>query len=192
MVYTKRDCSVSMEKANWYSLITAGPIVILLGLVYIGIWGYEKPLTEIATLLNQPARLLVANLILIGLLGLGMVLHELIHGVSWMLAGKKCWSAIQFGFQLRTLTPYVHCREPLPIGVYRFGTLMPGMLTGLVPMLVGVFVGNVWIALLGGFFIVAAGGDLLILLLIRNVASTHLIEDHPTRAGCYVLEPAGE
>jgi hypothetical protein len=56
-------------------------------------------------------------------------------------------------------------------------------------MLVGVSMGNIWIASIGGLFVLAAGGDLLILLLVRNVGATCLVEDHPIRAGCYVLEP---
>jgi hypothetical protein len=35
----------------------------------------------------------------------------------------------------------------------------------------------------------AAGGDWLILWLIRKLKAGRLVEDHPTNAGCYVLEP---
>ena len=35
----------------------------------------------------------------------------------------------------------------------------------------------------------AAGGDWLILWLIRNVKAGSQVEDHPTNAGCYVIEP---
>lgn len=34
----------------------------------------------------------------------------------------------------------------------------------------------------------SAGGDWLILWLIRNVKAGSLVEDHPSKAGCYVLE----
>jgi hypothetical protein len=51
--------------------------------------------------------------------------------------------------------------------------------------------GNLWLVLLGGLFILAAGGDFLILWSIRGVDKDALVEDHPTRAGCYVLQPSG-
>ena len=35
----------------------------------------------------------------------------------------------------------------------------------------------------------AAGGDWLVLWLLRGVSPGAFVEDHPTRAGCYVLEP---
>jgi len=34
-----------------------------------------------------------------------------------------------------------------------------------------------------------AGGDFLILWLTRHVKAGMQVEDHPTNAGCYVLEP---
>jgi hypothetical protein len=34
----------------------------------------------------------------------------------------------------------------------------------------------------------AAGGDWLVLWLIHNLRSGQWVEDHPTQAGCYVIE----
>jgi len=59
---------------------------------------------------------------------------------------------------------------------------------GLLPSLVGIVTGNAPIMLFGLFFTFAAGGDALVLWLIRKVDPNALVEDHPTNAGCYVLE----
>lgn len=189
MTYTKRDYSISMLQANWQSVLITLPVVILLGLVYLWVWGIERPLSEVSAILSSPGRLVVNELIFLGVLVVGIVTHEAIHAVCWVWGSKKSWQTVQLGFQWRTLTPYAHCREPLTVGVYRMGTLMPGVLTGLFPWLIGLFSGNPWFALMGLLFVTAAGGDLLILWLIRGVAPDRLIEDHPSRAGCYVLEP---
>jgi hypothetical protein len=188
----RRDYSVSMLAANFYSLLTAGPILVLMALLYAWVWGLEKPLAQVAAALDQMyssmTNVLVYVLVFLVIFSLGVVVHEFIHGLAWKLAGKRDWKAIQFGFQWSTLTPYAHVREPLPVEAYRLGTLMPCLITGVLPALVGLLAGHVGLLLLGLLFILAAGGDLTILVLIRKVPGGSLVEDHPTRAGCRVLE----
>ena len=38
------------------------------------------------------------------------------------------------------------------------------------------------------FFLFTAGGDIVVLWLIRDVGAGKLVQDHPTRAGCRVLD----
>ena len=64
---------------------------------------------------------------------------------------------------------------------------MPGLLLGIVPMVVGVVIGSGWLLFFGAISTLAAGGDMLILWLLRGVPGHRLVEDHPTNAGCFVL-----
>ena len=187
--FTRRDYSISMAKANIYSILIAIPMLILLIALYSVLWGAEQTFTQFTSVFRNPARLAITDLIFLMMFAGGVVVHELTHAVTWVLASKKSWSAVRFGFQLSTFTPYSHCTEPMPIGAYRLGTLMPGLLTGLLPALAGTFFGSGWIAFMGGVFLLTAGGDFLILLLLRKVVSGAVVEDHPSRAGCFVLEP---
>jgi hypothetical protein len=186
-VYDRQDYSMPMGKANWYALLILVPIMVGLSALYVAIWDYQKPVNEFIALMGKPARLLMADVLLIGILIVGTAAHEFIHALTWWLVGRKPWSAIKFGFQWRTLTPYMHLQEPLPVKVYRIGTWMPGFWTGIVPAAYGLVSGNVWITLLGGIFTCAAGGDALVLWSLRDVDKTALVEDHPTQAGCYIL-----
>jgi len=188
----KQDYSMSMAKANLYTLLIMVPILIVLSLVYTALWGFHKPVDEFASLFDGPWRLVAAYGVLIGILIVGIVVHELIHGIAWVLAARKPWSAVKFGFQWRTFSPYTHLHEPLQAGAYRIGTWMPGFITGFLPAFYGILFGNSWLVMLGGLFICAAGGDLLILWSLRGVDKNALVEDHPTRAGCYVLQPAAD
>ena len=72
--------------------------------------------------------------------------------------------------------------------VYRWAVAMPGLVLGLFPSLVGIATGNGWVLLFGLFFFFAAAGDALILWLLRGVGGNELVEDHPERAVCYVIE----
>lgn len=170
-----------MDKANVYSLVFALPIAGLMLVAYLLRWGSEGIITGFNALFSN-------FLIFLVIFFVGILLHELIHGLSWMLFGRKSFRSIKFGFQLKTLTPYAHCTEPMKVNPYRIGAAMPGILLGLIPALAGVLGGSGWLLAFGVLFITAAGGDFLILWLIRDVASDQLVEDHPTRAGCYVID----
>ncbi|MEW6083642.1 MAG: DUF3267 domain-containing protein [Chloroflexota bacterium] len=181
----KTDLSMPMEKAGVYSLLFAVPIAMALALVYIYRWGT----TRFAAGFDD----LFANFfIFLIVFFLGIVVHELIHGFTWMLFGRLPFSAIKFGFQARTFTPYAHCLVPLKVNPYRIGAAMPCILLGLLPAIASLLNGNGLLLAFGLLFTTAAGGDLLILWLIRKVESDKLVEDHPTNAGCYVIESGTE
>jgi len=172
----KRDVSVSMEQANIYGIAFALPAAILQVAGFSLVYGIQA----FAPTWN------LAFLVLAVLLGI--FLHELIHGLAWMFFGKKPRSAIQFGFMWKTFSPYAHCTEPLGVGAYRLGTFMPGLLLGILPFVIAMLTGSgdlIWFSL---FHTSAACGDWLILWLLRSVPADALVEDHPTRAGCYVIE----
>ena len=118
----------------------------------------------------------------------GIVLHELIHGLSWMIGGKLSLIQMKFGFQVKSLTPYAHCTVPIPKSSYVFGTLMPSVILGFLPFFVSLANGNGWIFIFSVLFTFAAVGDFLIVWLIRSVEWDQLVEDHPENAGCYVYE----
>jgi hypothetical protein len=40
----------------------------------------------------------------------------------------------------------------------------------------------------GLLYTTAAGGDFLVLWILRNIKPNTLVEDHPTNAGCYIIE----
>jgi hypothetical protein len=178
----KQDVSVTMLQANIYSLAIAVPLVVGMGFIYSLRWGIISLLRGVDGLLGN---FLIFLTVFLG----GIVVHELIHGLTWMLFGRKPFSAVRFGFQLKTLTPYAHVREPLPVNAYRLGAFAPGAVLGILPFLVAVITGSGWLLAFGLLFTFAAGGDFLILWLLRNVARDRWVEDHPTNAGCYVLPP---
>ena len=121
---------------------------------------------------------------------IGIVVHEVLHGVTWALAGRRPLSSIRFGFNVATLTPYAHFTEPLPATPYRLGAAMPGLLLGILPVLIALATGNGWLAGFGTLFLVAAAGDILILWMLRDVPASSTIQDHPSKPGCIVYDAA--
>jgi hypothetical protein len=176
MTEQKRDLSVSLERANTIVLFISIPVAVLQFAIYLLVRDVEglKPTWSTA--------------ILISAVLLGIVLHELIHGISWVLFGRKPFSAIRFGFQWKTLTPYAHLTDSVEVNAYRLGAFLPGFILGILTYILSLLFGNsdlFWFSLVHTS---AAGGDWLVLWLIRNVKTGMQVEDHPNNAGCYVLE----
>ncbi|WP_322814642.1 DUF3267 domain-containing protein [Chloroflexus sp.] len=179
--YQRFDRSTSLEKANLvgslFGLIPA--IVLIVGhLLYNGEF----------TLTFNPNDWFGIILLIIIVIG-GVLVHELLHVIGWMLAGRVSLSAMKLGFDRKTLTPYAHSRQALPINAYRFGIILPAIVLGLLPGLIGI-IGNLPLyTAFGAFFTLAAGGDLLILWLLRRDPAQALVIDHSDRVGCELLIP---
>ena len=180
----KRDLSVSMARANVVAHLLVLPPMLVLYLAYGALWGFGIRF-EIGGLAGPAALYGVGALTFV----VGVVAHELLHGFSFVLIGKQPLANVKLlGFQRETLTPYSHCKVPVKAGAYRWAVSMPGLVLGVAPSLFGIATGNGWVILFGLFFLFAAAGDALILWLVRGVGGDELVEDHPRRAGCYVIE----
>lgn len=126
---------------------------------------------------------------ILGILAAGVILHEGVHGITWMLTARLKPADMKYGVLWKALTPYAHPKVPIPARAYRLGAAMPGILLGLIPALAGLATGSGFVSGWGAVFLAAAAGDLLILLKIRSVPADALVRDHPSRFGCEVLDP---
>jgi hypothetical protein len=173
-----------MERVNLLTLpVALVPLLVTL-LPFLLLWGGKM-------LLVGGEALMTWYMILPALVG-GILLHEIIHGLSWAYFGRKPLRSIRFGIQWKTLTPYAHCTEPMSARAYRLGAVMPGLLLGAIPSVLGLVTGSGAWTIYGAIFLVAATGDGIVVWVIRQVPGDVLVEDHPARAGCYVFDVAPE
>jgi hypothetical protein len=178
MTEIKRDVSISMSEASLKATLLVVPLAVLQIVPFFWLHAMQS--------LAFPAQ---TDITVFGfLLIFGILAHELIHLFTWMFFAQKPLKAFKLGFQWKSLTPYAHCKEPMDIRAYRIGTFAPGFLLGILPWLVSLFTGDMLLMAFGFTYTTAAGGDFLILWLIRNIKPNTLVEDHPTNAGCYIIE----
>jgi hypothetical protein len=174
-----QDHSISLARANTYTLAISVPLVGLMLAAYLAL----SPTRGIS-----PAGFsLPGGLLFLVLMIAGIVVHEGIHALAWSGFGQLPLKRIHVGFHASTLTPYAHALDPMPARAYRLGALMPALLLGGLPFVIGVAIGSASLALYGMIFVFAAGGDLLVVWLIRGVGPRALVLDHPSRAGCIEL-----
>lgn len=175
MLENKKDVSISMSEASSKSLLITTPIAVFQIVFFILLHGFPE---------FSKVSMAIYGLMLF----LGILIHELIHMFTWAIFAKKPLSVFKLGFQWKSLTPYAHCKEPMDIRPYRLGAFAPGLLLGILPWILSLFTGDLLLFIFGLLYTTAAGGDFLILWILRNIKPDTLVEDHPTNAGCYIIE----
>lgn len=176
-------------KANLFGLVFLIPFIIFMGLPYYFLWPEQFTLDQVEIYLAARDALSTLDFVLVFFtLFMGIVAHELLHGIGWVLFIKNGWNSISFGMVWQYLTPYCHCKEVLSIGAYRFGSMLPALVLGIFPFIVALVYGNIILMAFAFFFTVSAGGDFLILWLLRNEKSGTMVLDHPEKIGCIVYQ----
>lgn len=176
--YTRRDLTVDMKKANLFAIWLMIPICIIgYGLYYlvhhkIEFFSYN-PLISIVILL------------------LMIVAHELIHGLCWSFFTPHHFKDIEFGIMKPSMSPYCTCLVPLQKNHYIFGTVMPFIVLGIIPMIAGIVFGKPEALFIGVIMAASAAGDIMIIKNIlgyKSNANEIVYMDHPTEAGFSVFE----
>ena len=183
--FKKEKLTLNMLKAN----IVGGLCFIPIYLFFTSLYGY---IWDDFILFKSPSELIhtyesVNIYLTIFIIVFGIVLHEFIHGLTWSYFTKDGLQSIKFGIVWKMLTPYCHCKEPLLIKHYKIGGIMPAIVLGFIPVLIGIAFENISFLFFGIFFTASAIGDFMLIYLLRNEKNDDMIQDHPSEIGCYVF-----
>ncbi len=143
--FDKEKLIINIVWANVFGILILIPIVLLFGLPYFMVWGNDFTIESLKVFINGLTPSLVAIYIALALLIMiiGIVIHELIHGVLWANYAKKGFKSIKFGIIMKMLTPYCHCKEPLKVKHYIVGAIMPAIILGIIPAIISIIIGNI-------------------------------------------------
>ena len=178
-IMAENKITISMVKANILGLIFGLLLVGILALPFYLLYGIESTGKIIQFF---KFRIFIPSIVL------GIIVHEVIHGITWSLAGKTPFSNIKFGIQFKTLTPYAHCKVPIRMSTYRTGALMPFLIMGIGPYIYSLFTEDPTILGFGLFFCFGAIGDLMILWITRTISADKNVQDHPTEGGVIIVD----
>ncbi len=174
------EATVSMFWANVMAFLMLPLAFVLLWLPYRWLWE-EWPFVPFFELTLSGA------LVLILVFLLSTIVHELLHAVGFRWAGGVPFDRIKFGFSWLGLAPFAHCRDPLRAAAYRHAVLLPGLMLGVLPGLLGVALQRPLLVMWATLMLLAAGGDTAVLWAARKVPGNALVLDHPDKVGCQVL-----
>jgi hypothetical protein len=190
--YSKDLLTFDLAKLNRYGFLAFIPINLIYVLPYYLFWvfsiegfknlGLGKELVDYA---------FGYSFFIVFIMLLGIIIHELIHGITFSFFTKTGFKAIKFGVIWKMLTPYCHCTEPLLVKHYRIGGIMPAIILGFLPFIYSLLFGNIFCLIFAIFFTMAAIGDFYIIYLLRNENKNSMVLDHPSEVGCYIYRKKG-
>jgi hypothetical protein len=163
-------------------------LLIAIGLPFILTW-YEDFNAWLASWPNSLLEQIGYLGLLFGGFVIGIGLHELIHGLTWSILVEKGWKHVRFGIFRPSGTPYCHLSKPVELRCYLIGLLMPGILTGLGPLLIGFWQGSGLLLLWGVFLTQSATGDVMMAYHLWGEPKGTLIQDHSEQLGYWAYPP---
>lgn len=173
-----RERTFSKFQAMTYGILCACPFLLLVGFSY-------------RFFLSSHANQMVLGgptfyLSFIAIIAVSVTLHELLHGLGWMVAGSLRWQDVHF--HLSAMMPTTSCERPLAKRAYLTGVLLPFAVLGLASLaLLLIFPGT--LSLLSALVnFTLAGADLVIALCVLREPQNAHIADHPTLAGYMIAE----
>ncbi len=187
--FEKEKMTINLVNTNIYSLLGIIPITLIYFVPFYILWKDKFSISYLKQNLkdlNFTSYSLDLTFLVIFTMLIGIILHELIHGLTWSIFAKNGFKSMKFGILLKMLTPYCHCKEPLKVKEYIIGALMPSIILGIIPGLLAIILGNVTLLAFGTFFTIVALGDFMIVNLLKKEDKNSYVLDHPSEAGCFI------
>lgn len=117
-----------------------------------------------------------------------IILHELFHLIGFILFGKVKWKELDYGLNLKLGVAYATTTKPLPNRAMKKALMLPFWTTGILPAVIGFWLNNQLVVLLGAFLIAGAVGDIYMYKELRRFPEHVLIKDDPQLPKLYVYK----
>jgi hypothetical protein len=185
--FKKELLIIDLVKANIFGIFSIFPIILIYGIPYYLLWSANFNLVSIREIIrNNYAGVFSGTISAFLIIMIGVVVHELIHGLTWSMFTKNGHKSIKYGVLWKMLTPYCHCKEPLLVKHYIIGGITPAIILGFLPAFYSILTGNIGFLFFGIFFTMAALGDFMIINLLRKEDMDCFVLDHPSEPGCFI------
>ena len=178
--YKIKNMIIDIQKASYLGPLTMLPFFAVTFCIYNNVNGFD--LDDISRGFAVAVPLLILCLI---------ILHELIHGITWGFFAKNHFHSIDFGIIWSSFSPYCTCIEPLKKWQYLLGTAMPTFVLGGGGAVIAVMTNQLLLFFLAECMILSGGGDFLIILkgmLYHTDKKEKVYCDHPYECGFVVFE----
>lgn len=176
-----KEMTISIARLNTIALGVIIPVLVFLFL-YIR-WNWTSIYETIRS--SSSTNTIIAVVSFFVMYILAIVLHELIHGLFFALFAKGGFKSVMFGVIWQFLTPYCHCKEAVTAIHYRITLLMPTLILGFIPLMLGLIFNSLMLVLLGCMMILGGTGDFALWWTVRKLPKNTIIYDHPSKIGFY-------
>lgn len=171
--------TINISKANLFSLFFIVIIAVPTILSFYAIWGNLK--------LEGFQIDYTSIFVFMAIAFSSILLHELIHALVFAYFSENNWKSVKIGVLWKKLTPYAHCKAPLLAKHYKLAVIMPGIVLGIVPIVLAISIESVLLLYYGLFMIMSAAGDFMIFILLLKIPKSKKILDHESEMGFYII-----
>lgn len=126
-------------------------------------------------------------IMIIAIFIVGLAMHEGIHAVSAMIFGKCSIKDIKFGVNFVQGMLYCHIEKPITAKIYKLMLLLPAIITGLIPLIIVTFLGNIFLVIVFCMLLCGASADIIMFMSLNKLDNSTLIMDHPLAPAFYAL-----
>ncbi len=113
-----------------------------------------------------------------------IVVHELLHGMSFVLDKNVTWSNIKFGLVLKSGMAYCISQVPVKVRISRLSLMMPVYIFCLPMIVVGIILNNAAIGIFGVIYLSGSIGDFYYMWKLRKTSKDlYMFEEMPSKSG---------
>lgn len=191
--YKMKEVYIDSKKVQLIGFLFSIPIVLFFVLIFWLKWDecFKHDLKEIKELIlfsdnkkiNSILIFVIPNFIIL----IGIIIHELIHGVFMAFFSKNNWKSVRFGLMTKHLIPYANCKEFLTSKQMLLVTLSPFFILGFFPFLYSVIFGNLFFFFISFSMTLGAVGDFIYAYLIITKGLNQMILDHESKIGFKIM-----
>lgn len=131
-------------------------------------------------------------MIMIAVYLVGLVCHEGLHALGAMLFAKKTPADISFGANLKQGMLYCHVKTPMKNASYQALLLLPVIVTGIIPLIISVVFGNIFLVVAFSLLTSGGAGDIIMFSSLLKHDKKQLILDHAQAPAYYLVYPENE
>lgn len=169
---------IDLKKVNLFSALFT-PVVFITSMLPYAAWTSEN-FKENFTI--------ITFLFLIIAMIIGIIVHELIHGVCFAMFTKSGFKSLKFGAMWKHVAFYCHCSEDIKVKYYIVTLLMPSIILGFIPLILAYMIQSFALLFFACMMISGGVGDFYCVWLLRGINKDCLILDHPNKAG-FIYDP---
>lgn len=117
-----------------------------------------------------------------------IVLHELFHLIGFVVFGRVPFSSLTYGLELSKGYAYATTSSPLQNKKMRQALLLPFWTTAVIPTIIGFWLQDQVLVLLGAMLAAGAAGDFIMYRELRKEKDEAWILDDPSQPRLYVYD----
>lgn len=132
---------------------------------------------------------LTSGLLLVGGYILLIVLHEFFHLFGFRVFANVPWKRMKVGVDLKLGIAYATTDKLMTNRAIRKALLLPFWMTGILPAIIGLYMGSGILIILAASLIGGAAGDFAMYKALKKLPNDWLIKDDPQLPRLYVFNP---